>query len=76
MISGMKVDLPSCLGGDFSGGEFNIFPAETELDDLYHTLAAGNGRGCCGGQLPGPTEGTDKRAQEAPSLQGLIALAG
>ena len=33
MISGMKVDLPSGLGGDFSGGEFNIFPADTELDD-------------------------------------------
>ena len=33
MISGMKVDLPSGLGGDFSGGEFNILPADTELDD-------------------------------------------
>ena len=33
MISGMKVDLPSDLGGNFSGGEFNIVPADTELDD-------------------------------------------
>ena len=33
MISGMKVDLPSGLGGDFSGGEFNIFPVDAELDD-------------------------------------------
>ena len=33
MISGMTVDLPGGLGGDFSGGEFNIFPVDTELDD-------------------------------------------
>ena len=33
MISSLTVDLPSGLGGKFSGGEFNIFPADTELDD-------------------------------------------
>ena len=33
MISRVTVDLPSGLGGDFSGGEFNIFPVDTELDD-------------------------------------------
>jgi len=34
MISSVTVDLPSGLGGDFNGGEFNIFPVDTELDDL------------------------------------------
>ena len=33
MISSVTVDLPSRLGEDFSGGEFNIFPVDTELDD-------------------------------------------
>ena len=33
MISSVTVDLPSRLGGSFSGGEFNIFPVGTELDD-------------------------------------------
>ena len=33
MISSVTVDLPSDLGGNFSGGEFNISPADTELDD-------------------------------------------
>ena len=33
MISSLTVDLPSGLGGNFSGGEFNIVPACTELDD-------------------------------------------
>ena len=33
IISSVTVDLPSRLGGDFSGGEFNIFPVDTELDD-------------------------------------------
>ena len=33
MISSITVDLPSGLGGRFSGGEVNIFPANTELDD-------------------------------------------
>ena len=33
MISRVTVDLPSGLGGDFSEGEFNIFPVDTELDD-------------------------------------------
>ena len=33
MISSLTVDLPSGLGGKFSGGEFNIFPADTEIDD-------------------------------------------
>ena len=33
MISSVTVDLPSGLGGNFSGGEFNIFPVDTELDD-------------------------------------------
>ena len=37
MISSMTIDLPSGLGGNFSGGEFNgefiIVPADTELDD-------------------------------------------
>ena len=33
MISSVTVDLPSDLGGNFSGGEFNIGPADTELDD-------------------------------------------
>ena len=33
MISSVTVDLPSGLGGNFSGGEFNIVPVDTELDD-------------------------------------------
>ena len=33
MISSVTVDLPSRLDEDFSGGEFNIFPVDTELDD-------------------------------------------
>ena len=33
MISSMTVNLPSCLGGNFSGGEFNIRPADAEMDD-------------------------------------------
>ena len=33
MISSITIDLPSGLGGNFSGGEFNIVPADTELDD-------------------------------------------
>ena len=33
MISSVKVDLPSGLGGKFSGGEFKIVPAGTELED-------------------------------------------
>ena len=33
MISSVTVDLPSRLGGSFSGGEFNISPVGTELDD-------------------------------------------
>ena len=34
MISSVTVNLPSGLGGNFSGGEFNISPVDTELDDL------------------------------------------
>ena len=33
MISSVTVDLPSRLDEDFSGGEFKIFPVDTELDD-------------------------------------------
>ena len=33
MVSGMTVDLPGGLGGDFSGGEISLFPVDTELDD-------------------------------------------
>ena len=33
MISSVTVDLPSGLGGDFSGGEFKIAPADTEIDN-------------------------------------------
>ncbi len=33
MISSVTVDLPSGLGGDFCGGEFNIFPVDAEMDD-------------------------------------------
>ena len=33
MISNVTVDLPSGLGGNFSSGEFNIRPADTEMDD-------------------------------------------
>ena len=33
MISSVTGDLPSGLGGDFSGGEFKIAPADTEIDN-------------------------------------------
>ena len=31
MVSSVAIDLPSRLGGDFSGGEFNIRPADAEM---------------------------------------------
>ena len=40
MISSVTVDLPSGLGGDFSGGEFKIAPADTERDNPI-TLSLG-----------------------------------
>ena len=33
MISSVTFDLPSDLGGTFSGGEFTIVPVDTDLDD-------------------------------------------
>ena len=33
MISNVTVDLPSGLGGNFSGGEFNIRPADADMGD-------------------------------------------
>ena len=33
MISSMTVNLPSGLGGNFTGGDFNIRAADTEMDD-------------------------------------------
>ena len=33
MIGSVTIDAPSGLGGSFSGGELNIFPANTKLDE-------------------------------------------
>lgn len=61
LISNLKIDAPSGLGGDFTGGELKLWPVDTQLDEsvpIWLDVIDGDARiGSCSIRLTEQTSG-------------------